>query len=108
MNAIGSKRREGEGDVISTVRNVHRVPGTYSWADDVDILVVAALGRTRERCSMESCGSWARVHSGANYPTGIRRSKLATAVFSSGYAAAGGTAATSAGTATARVLQTRS
>jgi len=39
MNAIGSKRREGEGDVISTVRNVHRVPGTYSWADDVDILV---------------------------------------------------------------------
>ena len=41
-------------------------------------------GRTRERCSMVSRGSWAPGRKGANCPRDIRRTRLAIAVSSRG------------------------
>src|ERR1700739_747727 len=54
-------------------------------------MVEVVRGRTRERCSTESCGSWVRGRSGASYPRNIRRTRPATAASAVGKGRKAGT-----------------
>ena len=71
-------------------------------------MVEVVRGRTHERCSTESCGSWAPEHNGGNYPRHILRTRLAIAVSSSGCGRAAGAhlACSSGGVASSRETAT--